>query len=708
MQRNCYLSIVSCTIITFCGLYMITLDTPQSQHNTSSASSLLRISSRDAIVRLFPKTAREIQERVELYLQQIKQEVAALIAIPSRERTWDNTMRAYDHINALSDVAIMCQILVDLELVSPDQEVRDAAHAGVLKIQEVFIDLVSLNIDLYQALKAYAQGNAACDALTDEQEYFLHETLADYKRHGLDLPEEKRARVAILLKEIAALELTFEENISKDNSTIIVSHDALQGLNQSLIDTLKRTEDGQYVLGVDYPTYFAVMENCAVAATRQALYITFSNRAYPANEKILHQVIAKRDQLAKLLGFASYAHLDLDDAMAQRPERVQAFLTDLAARATPKEEQERDLLRAHMPDGITLSADNRFQPWDYAYVAQQYKKKYCAIDETQIAEYFPMDSAIAGMLSIYQEFLDVVFKECSITGLWSDEVRLIEVYNDNKQLLGYLLLDLFPRPNKYTHACHNTTIPAIDLGDGTIIPALSLVVANFTKPTHDKPALLHRERDVETFFHEFGHALHALLGRTTLGSCSGTHVKTDFVEMPSQMLEEWLWDGTILKKISKHYITGQPLPDELIAKIQQMKHFDTGYTIKRQIMLANVSLACYLSGEHKDIAALVHHLHTQYNHSTAYEPRAHFYASFGHLMPYAAKYYGYLWSRVFALDLFSCIKQEGLLNPAIGKRYIREILAKGGSQDPNQLIKNFLGREPSIIPFLQDLGLSLE
>jgi len=687
---------------------MITLEKKQPQYTLSATSPLLRIPSRDAIMRLFPQSAHEIHERVEQYLQQLKQEVAALIAIPDSERTWDNTMRVYDHINALSDVAIMCQILVDLELVSPDQEVRDAAHAGVLKIQETCIDLISLNVDLYQALKAYAHGNGACDALTAEQEYFLYETLADYKRHGLDLPEEKRAHVAILLKEIAALELKFEENISHDASSITVTRDALHGVSPALIDTLKRTEDGQYIVGVDYPTYFAVMENCTVEATRKELYIAFSNRAYPANETILNEVITKRDQLAKLLGFASYAHLDLDDAMAQRPERVHAFLADLSARATPKEEQERDLLRAHMPDDIMLSADNRFQPWDYVYVAQQYKKKYCAVDETQIAEYFPMDSAIAGMLSLYQEFFGIIFKEHAMTGLWSDEVRLIEVYNDNEQLLGYLLLDLFPRPNKYTHACHNTTIPAVDLGDGTMIPALSLVVANFTKPTHDKPALLHRERDVETFFHEFGHALHALLGRTTLGSCSGTHVKTDFVEMPSQMLEEWLWDGAILKKISKHYITGQPLSDELIAKIQQLKHFDTGYTIKRQIGLANLSLACYLPGEHKDVAALVHQLHTQYNRSTAYEPRAHFYASFGHLMPYAAKYYGYLWSRVFALDLFSCIKQEGLLNPVIGKRYAREILAKGGSQDPNQLIKNFLGREPSITPFLHDLGLSTE
>jgi len=694
-------------LLFFFGLRMITLEKPQLPHSTVPFPALLRIPSRDTLAHLFPKNAQEIHERLEHYLNKSKQEVAALLAIPTSERTWDNTMRAYDQITALSDTAIMCQVLVDLELVSPDKEVRDAAHAGVLKIQETFIDLISLNIDVYHALKAYAHGNALHEALTDEQRYFLQETLADYKRHGLDLPEEKRAHVAMLLKEIAALELKFEENIAQDSSTITVSRDALHGLHQSFIETLKRTDDGLYVVGVDYPTYFAIMENCSVAATRKELYLAFSNRAYPDNEEILNQVIAQRDQLAKLLGFASYAHLDIDDAMAHHPERVQAFLADLATRATLKEEQERDLLRAHMPDDIVLGADNRFQPWDYAYVAQQYKKKYLTVDETQIAEYFPMDSAIAGMLSIYQEFFGIVFKEGAITGLWSDEVRLIEVYNDNNQLLGYLLLDLFPRPNKYSHACHNTTIPAVDLGDATIIPALSLVVANFTKPTHDKPALLHRERDVETFFHEFGHALHALLGRTTLGSCSGTHVKTDFVEMPSQMLEEWLWDGAMLKKISKHYITGQPLPDELIAKIQQLKHFDTGYTIKRQITLANVSLACYLPGEHKNMATLVHQLHTQYNRSTAYEPRAHFYTSFGHLMGYGAKYYGYLWSKVFALDLFACIKQEGLLNPVVGKRYIREVLAKGGSQDPNQLIKNFLGREPSIIPFLEDLGLTV-
>jgi len=229
-------------------------------------------------------------------------------------------------------------------------------------------------------------------------------------------------------------------------------------------------------------------------------------------------------------------------------------------------------------------------------------------------------------------------------------------------------------------------------------------MANFPKATADKPALFTRN-DVSTFFHEFGHALHAMLGRTALAGQAGTSVKRDFVELPSQMLEEWLWDRQILKMVSGHYKTGEPLSDELIDTILKLKTFDTGNFVQRQVMLSAIALNYYLPGADKDLYAILYDMSSTYRPQFARHHEDHFYASWGHLTGYAAGYYGYLWSRVFAQDIFEQIKHYGLLDHTIGKKYIDTIIGRGGSADPNQLLYDFLGREPSSDAFFKDLGL---
>jgi thimet oligopeptidase len=280
------------------------------------------------------------------------------------------------------------------------------------------------------------------------------------------------------------------------------------------------------------------------------------------------------------------------------------------------------------------------------------------------------------------------------------------------------MLDLFPRPNKYSHAAHTTIIPATIAPDGTRIPDVSIVIANFSKPTATQPSLLKRS-EVQTFFHEFGHALHAVLGATEIASLSGTHTKTDFVELPSQMLEEWLDDKDILKKVSKHYITGQPLPDDIIDTILSLKNLTSGYFVTRQAYLSSIALSYFGSypnstsfslgtplKETKDPHAIMRHLYTTILPHMAFNDNNHFYTSFGHLTGYGAKYYGYLWSKVFALDIFAEIKKNGLLDPVIGQRYIQEVIGKGGAQDPNELLYNFLGRKPNTDAFLTEMGLN--
>jgi thimet oligopeptidase len=663
-----------------------------------------RIQSIDDVKQLFPKNVQEIKQQTGPYLDQSIKAIEAIFDIPADKRTFQNTAKALDDIVARSNIVIKEGAFAVTEYLHPDKEMRDVAHDAVLKISNFFVDNVSNNKQLYQAFKAYVEGNAKKENLTDEQRYYLQEVMDDFKRAGLDLPDEQLEKIKLIKKELSKLSQEFDRAIAEDNRTMTVSHEGLAGLDDEFIQMLKKEDDDNYTLGIDYPTYFMVMEHCAVEDTRKRLYEAFSNRAYPENEKQLKQIISLRDQLAKLLKFDSFASLNLANQMVKTPEHAEQFLEALTKKARIKADQELNEFIRELPASVTICKDGKIKAWDVPYVKTKYKEKHFNVDERKIAEYFPMQQTIDALLDIYHVFMGVSFKEVLISGMWHEDVRLIEVYDKVGTQLGYLFLDLHPRPNKYSHAAHAGVVPAMQLPDGRRVPAVSVVMANFPKPTKDKPSLLMRS-DVRTFFHEFGHALHALLGATSLGSFSGTNVKTDFVEMPSQMLEEWLWDKGILKKVTHHYQTGEPLPDEMIDNIITLKRYDSGAHVQSQIVYSLLSLYLYKEGAGKDPYAILYGLLAQINPRIFYGPEYHMYASFGHLTGYGAKYYGYLWSKVFALDLFEMIKKQGLLNPAIGHRYVTEILVPGGSKDPNELLRGFLGREPNQDAFIKDLGL---
>ncbi|MDP3889216.1 MAG: M3 family metallopeptidase [bacterium] len=659
------------------------------------------------VVTLFPKKVDDINRVLDRYMQKALISIDQIISIPGEQRTFENTALALDRLISLSDLAIAGNIFSIVEVTNTQEAMRNAAHDAVMKIQNFSVDNISNNKQLYVAFKAYAQGNALKENLSPEQRYFIQETMDGFVRAGLDLPDDTLEMAKKLKKELAQLMLDFDRNIAQDKSTITVKHEGLKGLEQDFITTLKQTDDGKYIIGVDYPTVFHVMANCVVEDTRKQLYFAFSNRAYPANDVLLQQIIAIRDQLARLIGFDSYAHLDLDDQMVKNPDRAYDFLNDLIKRARKKVEKEFEQWTADLPESVTLTDDGKVKPWDMQYIQNQYKKKYLAVDEQRVKEYFPMEKTIESLLAIYKQFLSIDFEEVPVSGTWHEDVKLVKVYGkDRAQLLGYLFLDLYPRPDKYSHACHAGFVHSVINEDGSLLtPGVSMMIANFPKSTPTKPSLLRRD-DVQVFFHEFGHALHAMLGATRVASFSGTSVKRDFVEMPSQMLEEWLWDKEILKKVSSHYQTGKPLSDELIDKIIALKRYDSGYFINRQAFLSTASLDYYMPGEHKNPLEIWQCLHEKITPEIMFDQNSHGYASFGHLTGYGPKYYGYMWSKVFALDLFNTIKKQGLLNPEIGQKYVREVLGKGGSQDPNELLRNFLGREPNSDAFFADLGLT--
>lgn len=656
---------------------------------------------------LFPKSEEEVRSYSQWAIDQAEEALPAFFNQESDTRTFDSTVLLFDSItSSFSKIVTMFEAY---ELVSPDDVVRQASHEEQARLRKKYFDLFECK-EVYHAFLEYVNGPSELENLTSEEKYLLEEYMKEFKRSGFHLDDDTFAQAQAVKKEIAELCLQFEATIAKDDSFISVHEDELSGLDSEFISTLPRLEDGRLRLGVDYPTYHAVMKHCSNAGVRKALREKFNNRAFPDNYDTLGQIINKRDHLAALLGYESFAHLDLDDTMAKSVERVQSFLEDLLKKAFIKEEKEFKILTEKLPESVVLTDEGQMYSWDVAYVTEDYKKQHYKLDDREVAEYFPADRVIQGVFDLYQQFLGLSFKLVEPDWKWHEDVLLIEVHEkDSDVLRGYVYLDLYPRKNKYSHACHAGFIPTVweldeKTGEKRPTPSVAVVIANFPKATADKPALL-KFSDAETFLHEFGHAMHFLLGTTMASSTSGTNVKLDFVEMPSQMFEEWMYEPSVLRSMSGHYKTGEPLPENLIEKLIALKTFDSGFFVVRQCALAALSLELFKQGSYKNIDEIVARIFKTCMKNIHFDEGNHMAASFGHLGGYSARYYCYLWSKVFALDMFAHIKKIGTLDASVGQDLVAKVLSQGGSVDPDYLIEDFLGRPPTMDAFFNDMGI---
>jgi len=682
---------------------LATLRTCREKADMKNAGLYAHFTSLDDFAAFFPHTPAELHERVEHYMVQAREMINAIVAVPDDQRTFENTAMAFDRLVTQSNIARMQSVVYLLETVHPDDALRGAAHEALSRISAFIVDNISGNVALCQALKAYADGNAQQEELNDEQRYFLQETLNDFKRSGLDLPEKERAKVRALKKELADLTSAYSLNMSQDTSSITVEQGGLKGLPEAFINALSQDDQGNYILGVDYPTYDAVMQECSIEDTRERLYLAFMNRAYPVNVSVLNDIIATRDALATALGFETFAAYDIANQMAKSPDVVEPFVQNLIKRAYGKEDKEFALLREDLPESVSLTKDGKFKPWDIRFAQTKYKKKHMSIDEQEIAEYFPLEKTLNEIFGVYGQFLGLTFESVSSSALWHNEVRSYAMRSaDDNTLLGYVVLDLFPRANKYPHAGHIGMIESF-IKSGERDPGVSVIVANFSRPRGDRPALLKRG-EVQTFFHEFGHAMHSLLSANKIASIAGINgVKRDFVEVPSQMFEEWFWDPDILKRVSGHYQTGQSLPVELIERIVASKRADVGFQVGRQGCFSLYSLKLF-SGTH-DPDVLLRSLYAECKRHERPSPDDHMYAAFTHLSGYASKYYSYAWSEVIALDLFAEIKRQGFLDPTVGKRLTTTLLGRGASNDPAVFVRDFLGRDADQEAFFELKGL---
>jgi thimet oligopeptidase len=594
------------------------------------------------------------------------------------ERTVENTLKPYDDVLVqLNAAGYQSNLIAN---VHPDDALRAAAERSMQKVQ-AFATELSLNRGLYDALTKVDLKGA------DEQtRFFVESTLLDFRLAGVDKDEATRAKIRALRDELVQVGQEFSRNIRGDVRTVTVDSAAeLAGLPPDYVARKKPGPDGKITLTTEYPDAVPVFSYAKSEELRKRLYMEYNNRAFPKNEAVLQRLIARRHELATLAGFPSWADYITADKMVGSAKNAGNFIDRVVAASGPKAEREyKELLerkRQDVPGADTVNA------WESAYYSELVRKSSYDFDSQAVRPYFPYQRVKQGVLDVSSKLFGVTFREVKDAPVWHPSVECWEMFEGGK-LVGRFYLDMHPRPNKYNHAAHFAIRTGVA---GRQIPE-SALVCNVPGGTEGDPGLLEHS-DVETVFHEFGHLLHALFaGRNKWIGVGGVATERDFVEAPSQMLEEWIWDPSTLATFARHYQTDEPIPADLVRQMRRASEFGKALGVRRQMVYAKLSLSAYdRSPADVNLEAMAKGLTKQYQ-PFPYVDGTHFYTAFGHLDGYSAVYYTYMWSLVIAKDLFSRFDRTNMLGGDVAMEYRRKILAPGGSKPAAELVKDFLGR----------------
>ncbi|MEK7858449.1 MAG: M3 family metallopeptidase [Elusimicrobiota bacterium] len=650
----------------------------------------------------FAAAPEEIAQSCQAAKRRAEMNLGAIVNLPESARTFANTPEALDL--ALWELSDGESSDTFLKYVSVSSSVRSAANDCETLLGQFAVEVFGRE-DLFKAVSAYA---AKKEALSGEKKKLLEKELLDFKRNGLLLPAAEREQVREIKKKLVELEASFGKNLNEVKDFLTLSREELAGLPEDYIARLKREGD-RFVVTLDYPDYFPFMNNGKNADARRRLEFLFNNRALKDNLPILKEVLSLRRRAAALLGYRSHAHYILEDRMAKTPGSVDAFVSRLDKKLKVLAKDELKVLVELKAKEEGKASDGIIHAWDWRYYDAKLKRERYEIDLEKIKEYFPMATVTEGMLAVYQKLLGLKFRIVEDAVTWNEDAKLYEVTDAaGGPAIAYFYMDLFPREGKYKHAAAFDLIKGRQLPDGTYQRPVSAIVANFNKPSPDRPSLLKHgdHEEVETYFHEFGHIMHQTLTRAQYGRFSGSSTARDFVEAPSQMLQNWVWDPEVLASLSGHYKNpSQKLPPELLGKMIAAKNVNSGLVNLRQLFFASIDMSYHGPLPVADTTAQYQKLAGRIS-MIPMTPGTHPEASFGHLMGYDAGYYGYMWSKVYAEDMFSRFAEEGILNPVAGRRYRENILEPGSSRDEMESLKTFLGREPNEEAFLKSLGLT--
>lgn len=588
-----------------------------------------------------------------------------------------------------------------LKDVSTDEKVRDVAAECNEKIGQLFVEIFARE-DLYGVLSAVA---ATAGTLEAPEKRLVDETLSAFVRNGLALSPEQRRIFIEKKQQIISRQESFNRRVAEGTKEfVLVEASQLEGLSPEFVAGLEKSGT-KYKIKMDKATVLPFLENARNEAARKAVDLKYNNLGGKENVDDLEAAVRLRHEAATMLGFKNHAAYVLDRQMSKTPEKVISFLGPLVERLKIIGEADlaefRKIKQAEFP-----GSSPEINAWDWRFLANQRKKTQFQIDGQKIKEYFPLQTVLNGMFEVYQALLGVTFTEVPNAATWHPNVKLYRITRDSKTV-AYFYMDLFPRDGKYNHFAAFELLKGYVQPNGMYRAPAAAIVGNFSPPSATTPSLLEHD-EVETMFHEFGHIMHQTLTTAKYASLSGTSVMTDFVEAPSQMLENWVWKKSVLEKLSGHYKNpAEKLPGELIDKMLAAKTVNSGITYLRQASFALIDMTYHTSA---NVDGKSTQIYTDISKSTMLVPiqdGAHPQAGFGHLMGgYDAGYYGYLWSKVYAEDMFTRFDNEGLLNPKTGGEYVKWILEPGGVPNPFDLIKGFLGREPNDEAFLKSLGLT--
>jgi thimet oligopeptidase len=645
----------------------------------------------------------DVSPNVKAAIKRADDSVAAIVAIPDSQRTYENTIGAIDDLQARLDGDVTFDVF--MQNVSPDAKIRDQSRAADEYVSNWETE-EGKREDLYRAVKAYADTKPQ---LKTEQDRLLKFMLRDYHRAGMDLSPDQRGKLKQIELQENKAGISFDQNIADDETTVPLTLAELKGVPKDVVNRLQQSH-GFYLVTMDAPTFDAILDHDDVENARQRVWLEYKRRGGEKNVKVLQLLLKLRADEAHILGYQSYADYATEPRMAKNAATVTKFYTDLQPVVRKKAKLDYDEFlaakRKHTGD-----AKASLYPWDVSYYKNILEQQKYAVDETKVSEYFPMERAVSGLFSVTQPLYGLTYKDVTAQAdalhlpIWYSDVKLYEVDdNATHQILGYFYLDMFPRTGKYSHFATWGLISRKLWPDGSIRKPVAALVCNFTKPTGGKPSLLPHE-EVETLFHEFGHCLHNILTEANTTRFAGTSVELDFVEAPSQMFENWVWSPEVLRTFARNYKTGQPLPESLLKGMLAARYLGSGLDAEHQFYYGIVDMKYHMVPD-GNVDTTKIGIDT-YPEVELYSriPGTFFEASFDHLNGYAAGYYGYMWSLVYAQDMFQRFKQLGLLNPKAGMYYREKILSRGGTVDAMDMVRDYLGREPKMDSFLEHLGL---
>lgn len=646
---------------------------PKQNPSSSQASSSSRSTSAWPGAVEMTSTPEKFTAGCSADLDKAKAKVAALKALKSN-RDAGKALQLLDDANlALSAAGARSGLAYQVQ---PDKTMREVAEKCTQEVSSLATE-ISLDRGVYDAIKNVDP--AKLDAGT---KYLYEQTMLQFKLAGVDKDDATRARIKELNDELTKIGQDFNRNIAAGQRTAEFTPAELEGLPDDYIKA-HPPKDGKVTLKTTYPEYFPFMKYAKSPEARERFYRVYNNRAYPENIAVLDKLLAKRYELATLLGFKQWAQYATVDKMIENDTNVANFIQKITDAADARMKKDYDALLAIYREEHPNAT--KVEPWDAAYLTEKLKMRKYKFDSQAARPYFEYNTVRDGLLGIASKMYGVEFRKDPNAKVWHPDVEAYDVV-DKGTVLGRIYLDMFPRDNKYSHAANFGLTPG---RKGTSLPE-SVLVCNFPKPTGDAPALM-EHADVVTYFHEFGHLVHSIFSGYN-SKWSGYNYQWDFIEAPSQMFEEWTLTPSTLQLFAKHYQTGQPIPADLVNKIRQAKDVTKGLDVRRQMSLAAISLNYYnRDPKEVDTTKMMAELVEKYT-PYKYVPGTHFQTAFGHLDGYSAIYYTYMWSLVIARDLLTQFEKNGMMDAKTAMSYRRNILEPGPSKPAAQLVQGFLGR----------------